>query len=70
MVGVTSFNSLILGGNCMRNEATLYVWGTIAESPQKQLMLILHPSVCIRTYMWIEVSKLSADKLVQLLETV
>ena len=64
MVGVTSVTSPILGGNCMRNEAALHVGGAMAESLLKQLMLILHPSVCIRAYMWTEVSELSAGELV------
>ena len=54
----------------MRNEAALHVGGAMAESLLKQLMLILHPSVCIRAYMWTEVSELSAGELVQLPETV
>lgn len=55
MVGVTSFTGPVLDGNCMRNEAALHTGGAVAESPVKQLVLILHPS---------------AGELVQLPETV
>lgn len=54
----------------MRSEAALHVGVATAESPLKQLMFILHTSVCIRAYMQTEVSEPSAGELVQLLETV
>jgi len=54
----------------MRNEAALHVGGAVAESPLKQPMLILHPFVCTRAYMWTGVSEPSAGELVQLPETV
>lgn len=55
MMGVTSFTSPVLGGNCMRNETAMHMGGAVVESPVKLLMLILRPS---------------AGELIQLPETV